>query len=101
MRSLLKKIGVAGVAGLLVIGTTLVTLDAAQARHWRGGGWIGPAIVGGLALGALAASRPYYGYPAYGYPAYGYYDGGCVLRRRFVGYTPWGRPIFRTVRVCY
>jgi hypothetical protein len=42
----------------------------------------------------LAASRPYYGYPAYGY------GDGC-LRRRIVGHTYYGRPIFRTVNVCY
>src|SRR5258708_5188422 len=68
--------------------------------HHRGFGF-GPAIVGGLALGALAGS--YAWGPGYYYDDY-YYDdyyGDCVPRRRVVGYTPWGRPIVRFVRVCY
>ena len=103
MRTGIKKIGVAAVAALSLLGATLAVSSTAEARYYHrgwGGGWAGPAIVGGLALGALAASRPYYG--GYGYGAYGgYYDDGCYLRRRVVGYTPWGRPIVRAVRVCY
>ncbi|HWL31712.1 MAG TPA: hypothetical protein VNQ50_06220 [Xanthobacteraceae bacterium] len=105
-----RKVGVAALAALTIGGATIATSSTAEAR-WRGGGWgyrggwVGPAVVGGLALGALAASRPVYGY-GYGYPAYGYYGGGyygggCTLRRRVVGYNPWGRPIVRAVRVCY
>jgi hypothetical protein len=103
-----KKVGVAALAALTIGGATIATSSTAEARWrgggWhRGGGWVGPAIVGGLALGALAATRPAYGY-GYGYPAYGYYGGGydgCYLQRRVVGYTQWGRPIVRPVRVCY
>jgi hypothetical protein len=52
-----------------------------------------------LALGALAASPYYYGGgPYYGY-GYGY--GGCYIRHRVVGYTPYGHPVVRPVRVCY
>jgi hypothetical protein len=28
-------------------------------------------------------------------------DGGCVFRRRFVGYDYWGNPRFRKVYHCY
>jgi hypothetical protein len=100
MRSFIRKSMLAAVAIATVAGTSVATSGSAEARYYhRGGGWgwAGPAIVGGLALGALAASRPYYGYGGY-YPAYGY--DGC-LRRRVVGYTPYGRPIVRTVNVCY
>jgi hypothetical protein len=93
MNATLKKAGVAALAAMSIAGATLATSSTAEAR-WHGrwhrhGGWVGPAVVGGLALGALAASRPYY------------YDGGCYFRRRVVGYTSWGRPIVRPVRVCY
>ena len=99
MRNSLKKIAIASLAMLTVAGGVLATSTSADARYyghrgWHGGGWAGPAIVGGLALGALAASRPY----GYGYGAYGYDD---CLRRRVVGHTAYGRPIFRTVNVCY
>ena len=97
MRTTVKKVALATLAAISVTIGTLAATGSAEARWYghRGGGWAGPAIVGGLALGALAASRPYYGYPAYGY-----YDDGC-LRRRIVGHTYSGRPIFRTVNVCY
>jgi hypothetical protein len=52
-----------------------------------------------LALGAIAAS-PYYGGYYGGGPYYGYGD-GCYFRHRVVGYTAYGRPIVRPVRVCY
>jgi hypothetical protein len=99
MRPGVKKSCIAAVAGLSLIATLAASTSAeARYRHrhhgWHGGGWVGPAIVGGLALGALAASRP-----SYGYPVYGAYD-GC-LQRRVVGYRPSGRPIVRTVNVCY
>ena len=96
MRTTMKKAAIASLASLTLAGGILATSTAAEARYYghRVGGWVGPAVVGGLALGALAASRPYYGYGAYGY------DDGC-LRRRIVGHTVYGRPIFRTVNVCY
>lgn len=99
MRTTIKKVTIASLSALTLAGGILASSTSAEARyygHHRGGGWVGPAVVGGLALGALAASRPYYGY---GYGAYGY-DDGC-LRRRIVGHTVYGRPIFRTVNVCY
>jgi hypothetical protein len=98
MRTAIKKAAIATLAALTLAGGALATSTSAEARYYGhhrwGGGWAGPAIVGGLALGALAASRPYYGYGAYAY------DDGC-LRRRIVGHTYYGRPIFRTVNVCY
>ena len=63
MRSLFKKVGIAALAALSLVGATLAASSSAEARYYGrgwGGGWVGPAIVGGLALGALAASRPYY-----------------------------------------
>src|SRR4051812_37667432 len=100
MRSLFKKVGIAALAALSLVGATLAASSSAEARYygrgWGGRGFIGPAIVGGLALGALAASRPYY-YGGYGgYGGYGYYGDGCI-RNRVVGYTPYGRPIVRPV----
>ena len=100
MHALFRKVGIAAVAALSLVGGTLAASSSAEARYyghgWHGGGWAGPAIVGGLALGALAASRPYYG----GYGAYGAYGDGFI-RNRVVGYTPYGRPIVRAVNVCY
>jgi len=94
MPTTMKKVALVTCAAVTLAAATLATTGSAEARWyghrgWHGGGWAGPAIVGGLALGALAASRPYYGYPAYGY------GDGC-LRRRIVGQTYYGRPIFRT-----
>jgi len=103
MRLLFKKVGIAALTALSLVGATLAASSTAEARYYHrgwGGGWVGPAIVGGLALGALAASSPYY-YGGYGgYGAYGYYGDGCI-RNRVVGYTPYGRPIVRPVNVCY
>jgi len=96
MRSHMNRLGTIAAVALVLLGASIAVSTDADARHWRGGGWIGPAIIGGLALGAFAASRPYYGYPPYGYDV-----GPCVLERRIVGYTAWGRPIVRRVRVCY
>ena len=108
MRALVKKVGIAALAGVSVIGATLASADPAEARwrghhhHHRGGwGWGGPALIGGLALGAALAA-PRYGY-GYGYPAYAAvsYGGDCFVRRRVVGYTAYGNPIIRARRVCY
>jgi len=102
MRSIFKKAGIAVLAGVSIIGATLASSGPAEERwrgHHGGWGWGGPALIGGLALGAALAA-PRYGY-GYGAPAYGFYDGGCQLRRRIVGYTDYGRPILRSVRVCY
>ena len=77
---------------------------SANAWGWGHGGWGWGGFGVGLAAGALiggALAAPYYGgYYGYGYPAYGY-DDGCYVRRRVVGYNPWGRPIVRAVRECY
>ena len=80
-----------------IVAATLASANPAEARwrghhHGAGWGWGGPALIGGLALGTALAAAPVYG-------AYGY--GGCELRRRIVGHTAYGRPVFRTVRVCY
>ena len=102
MRSSFRKTALATLAAIGVACAALGTSTSAEARWgghhgWYGGGF-GPGFVGGLALGAFAAGAPYYwgGGPYYG----GYYAGGCYLRRRVVGYTSWGRPIVRAVRVC-
>ena len=98
MRSVLKKVGIAALAGVSIVGATLAASEPAEARwrghhhHRHGGwGWGGPALLGGLALGTALAARP----------AYGFYGGGCHLERQVVGYRPSGRPVVRTVRVCY
>jgi hypothetical protein len=102
--SLFRKIAIAGVAAAALAAAAATPAEA----RWGGGGWHGGwhrgggwgwgagAFAGGLALGALATS-PYY----YGGPYYGYYGGGCYFRNRVVGYTAYGRPIVRPVRVCY
>ena len=98
MRTAFKKLGIAALAGITVVGASLASADPAEARwrghrhhhHGGGWGWGGPALVGGLALGtALGAGSAY---------AYG---GGCPLVRQVVGYRPSGRPIVRWVRSCY
>ena len=103
MRSIVKRVGIAALAGVSVVGATLASAGSAEA-HWRGHrgwGWGGPALIGGLALGAALAA-PRYGY-GYGYPAYSAvsYGGDCFVRRRVVGYTPYGAPIILARRVCY
>src|SRR5690242_6624423 len=108
MRSYLKKVGVAAAAALAIAVMPLATSSSASARpfgfHHGGafphGGWghrgfgFGPALGAGLAFGALASAPYWYSAPV------GLY-GDCVLRRRVVGHTYWGRPIVRFVRVCY
>lgn len=94
-----RKIGIAAVTALALIGAAVGTAGTASARggHWHGGGGFGPGFVGGLALGAVAASPYYYGYGPY---AYDYaYGGDCYFQRR-VFINSWGRRIVRHVRVC-
>ncbi len=105
MRSYLKKIGIAAAAALTLAVTPVLTSSSADARPFgfhhggfhhfghRGFGF-GPALGAGLAFGALATAPYWYSSPV------GLY-GDCVLRRRIVGHTYWGRPIVRLVRVCY
>jgi hypothetical protein len=108
MRSYLKKLGIAAAAALAIAATPVVTSSSADARpfgfHGGGfhhGGWghrgfgFGPALGAGLAFGALATAPYWYSSPV------GLYGGDCFIRRRIVGHTYWGRPIFRPVRVCY
>src|SRR5881227_3439570 len=102
MRSYLKKIGIAAAAALTLAVTPVLTSSSADARPFGGGfhhfghrGFgFGPALGAGLAFGALATTPYWYSSPV------GLY-GDCVLRRRIVGHTYWGRPIVRLVRVCY
>src|SRR5947209_20073137 len=104
MRSYLKKIGIAAAAALAIAVTPVATSSSADARPFgfhHGGfhhGWghrgFGPAFAGALAFGALASAPYWYSRPV------GLYE-DCVLRRRIVGYTYWGRPIIRLVRACY
>jgi len=87
-----RKLGMAAVAGLSIVTTSLAFTPTAEAQRWhrhhhRGGSWVGPAVVGGLALGALAATAPY---------AYGR---GCWTERQVV-VDRYGREIVRRVRVC-
>ena len=115
MRSYLKKIGIAAAAALTLAVTPALTSSSADARPFHGGGFhhggfhqggfrhhfghrgfgFGPALGAGLAFGALATAPYWYSRPL------GLYADDCVLRRRIVGHTYWGRPIFRLVRVCY
>jgi hypothetical protein len=98
-----KRIGIAAVAALSLIGSTLAMSATAEARSWghhggwshggwRHGGWhrggaglaIGAGLLGGL---AFAGAYPYT------------YGGRCWIERRPVydgyGYRHWGR-----VRIC-
>src|SRR5690348_2448676 len=99
MRTYLKKIGITALAALSLAVASVATADSANARPWGGfhhgfrHGFWGPRLGVGLALGALAT--PYW----YDRPVALY--GDCFVRRRIVGYTYWGRPIFRIRRVCY
>jgi len=116
MRSCLKKIGIAAAAALTLAATPVLTSSSADARPFgHGGGFhqggfhhggfrhhfghrgfgFGPALGAGLAFSALATAPYWYSRPV------GLYADDCVLRRRIVGHTYWGRPIFRLVRVCY
>ena len=112
MRSYLNRLGLAAVAALSIATASLATSTSADARpgfrghhhgfhgfRHHGGRWghrgfgFAPAFAGALAFGAVTA--PYW----YGAPV-GLY-GDCFPRRRIVGYTQWGRPVVRVVRVCH
>jgi hypothetical protein len=95
-----KRIGVAAVAALAIVGFA----SSANAQHnHSGGGGFGPGFVGGLAAGAVIGSGPYYG-GYYGGPyAYGggpyAYGSGCYIERQVV-INRWGHRVIRRVRVC-
>lgn len=128
MRDTLRKIAIAATAAVALSGATLGLTGSANAQHWHGGhggwhggGWHGGGWHGGgwgwrgfglgLGTGLLLGGAPYYygggpyGYGYRPYPYYGYYspygyDGGCVIRRRWViDYR--GRRVLRRVRICY
>lgn len=87
-----KKLAVAAVASLTL---AAALAPSAEARPWRRhhGGAIAAGLLGAAVLGtAIAASRP-----AYAAPVAAYDDEECYRKR--VGYTAYGRPIYRTV--CY
>ena len=100
-----KRIGVAAVASLAIVG---FARSASAQHHHGGGGGFGPGLVlGGLAAGAVLGGG-YYGGP-YGYydgGPYGYYDGGpyaygggCYIERQVV-INRFGHRVIRRVRVC-
>jgi hypothetical protein len=73
MRKFLTALAVTGLVGAAVVAGT----SDADARHWRGHGWVAPAIVGGAVLGAAMAAPYYYGPPA------AYYEPDmCYARQR-------------------
>src|SRR5664280_612314 len=96
-----KRIGVAAVASLAIVG--FARSASAQHHHGYGGGF-GPGFVGGLAAGAVIGGGPYYGGGYYGGPyAYGggpyAYGGGCYIERQVV-INRFGHRVIRRVRVC-
>jgi hypothetical protein len=94
MRTPWKRMGVAAVAALAILGFA----SSANAQHHHGGGGgFGPGFVGGLAAGAVIGGTPYYGGGYYGGPyAYG---GDCYIRRQVI-INRWGHRVIRRVRVC-
>jgi hypothetical protein len=105
----IKKLGVAAVATLAILGASLTASAPASARGfgggfhgggYHGGGFggrgfgIGAGIATGLAFGAYG-----YGY-GYGYPAYAYngYGGDCFIQNRVV--YRYGHRVFVPVQVC-
>lgn len=96
-----KRVGVAAVAALAIVG--FAGSANAQHHHHGGGGGFGPGFVGGLAAGAVIGSAPYYG-GYYGGP-YAYadgpyaYGGGCYIERHAV-INRFGHRVIRRVRVC-
>jgi hypothetical protein len=107
-----KKVGVAAVAAVSLVGATVAASSSAEARHinrgWRSGYFPGTVVVGGLALSAVAATRPY-GY-RYGHRYWDYAPGGpfvdypyqnCGFGPRLVAYTAFGNAIVSTDRVCW
>jgi hypothetical protein len=109
----LRRLAVAGVASIAIIGAGLAAPTTAEARgghwggggghwhggggHWHGGGWGWGGVGLGLATGlALGAGYPYYGYGYYEPYAYS----GCYIRRHWV-WDGHGHRVWRRVRVCY
>jgi hypothetical protein len=99
-----KRLGVAAVAALAIVGFA----GSANAQHYHGGGGGyyggGGAFIGGLAAGALIGASPYYG-GYYGGP-YGYYNGGpyayaggCYIQRQWV-INRYGHRVWRRIQVC-
>lgn len=115
MLATLRRLSVASVASIAIIGAAIAVPTTANARwgggghwhggggHWHGGGWgwgwggVGLGLATGLALGA---GYPYYGGYGYGPYAYDYGYGGCYIRRRWV-WDGYGHRVWRRVRVCY
>jgi membrane protein DedA with SNARE-associated domain len=102
MRTLIKQVGTAAIAGVAIIG---LAGSANAQHHHHGGGGFGPGFVGGFAAGAAIGSGAYYGGGYYGGPyAYDYgepyaYASGCYIRRQ-VFVNRWGHRTVRRVRVC-
>lgn len=113
MLATLRRLSVASVASIAIIGAAIAVPTTANARwgggghwhggggHWHGGGWGWGGVGLGLATGlALGAGYPYYGGYGYGPYAYDYGYGGCYIRRRWV-WDGYGHRVWRRVRVCY
>lgn len=85
------------IAAVALTSLTVATAfsPAAEARYWRrgyAGGAVAAGVIGALAVGAIAASAAR---PAYAAPVV--VEDECY--RKHVGYTAYGRPVYRTV--CY
>lgn len=108
-----KKVGVAALAAITIVGASLTATAPASARGGFGGGGfhgggfhgggfhggfggpglgIGAGIATGIALGGLGYG---YGYPAYAYDGYG---ADCWVQRRVV--IRYGHRVVMPVQVC-
>lgn len=83
-----KKIAAVALTSLTLSAALVPAAEAAPWRRGYGGG-IAAGLIGGALLGAAVygATRPAYAAPVYAEDCY----------RRHVGYTAYGRPVYRTV----
>lgn len=90
--TIFKKFAIVTMASA-TLATGFASTASAGPWHHRHHGWRGGAIAAGLLGGAVlgaALARPAYAAPVA-------YEPDCY--RKHVGYTAYGRPVFRTV--CY
>jgi hypothetical protein len=96
MRTVLRKIGIAAAAAIIIVGSTAMLPSVAHAQHHRHGGHGWGGFAAGAAAGAILGgilAAPYYAQGPYYYPAPGYYGGyeGDAVRycmQRFRSYDP-------------